>query len=277
MENKFTIGEMSKLHHIPIKTLRYYDEIGLFTPFEVDPQTGYRYYTLEQFKKLDLILYLKMLGVPLKEIKKKVEYSSLDEFIQMLTEYRQITEQKINELTKINGRVKERILELERTKTIKYIGKPLIKSLPDREIIEVKRRVSTLNECESILRDLKKKINHITPIVIGKVGFILSADYITKRQFTDYEGMFLLVEEHVSPQHELITVLPSGTYASVYMREPREKEEKYYQALLTYINEHGYQPDGPFLIRQIVDSAISYNEEERLKEIQIRIKPLTVQ
>ena len=56
MQNRFSIGEMSKLMNIPVKTLRYYDEIGLFKPHEVNRHTGYRYYSTEQFEQLDTII-----------------------------------------------------------------------------------------------------------------------------------------------------------------------------------------------------------------------------
>lgn len=36
------IGDFSKLSRVPVKTLRYYDEMGLLEPVEVDPFTGYR-------------------------------------------------------------------------------------------------------------------------------------------------------------------------------------------------------------------------------------------
>lgn len=277
MQYRFTIGQMSKLHNISVKTLRYYDEIGLFSPFEVDSQTGYRYYSLEQFKILDIISYLKMIGVPLKVIKKKVEHSSLDEFIQILEEYQKITEDKINHLQTINGRLSARIGELKEVKQMNKIGMPMIKFFHERKILEVKERVGTLNEIEKVLRDLKYKINHITPIMIGKVGFILSIEHLKNRQYHDYDGMFLLVEEMINPENELITIIPSGTFALIYMREERDKETIYFDALLKYIYQNGYQPEGPFLIRQIVDTFISHNEDERLREIQIRIKPLTVQ
>ena len=68
MQNRFSIGEMSRLMNVPIKTLRYYDEIGLFKPVEVNRDTGYRYYSTEQFEQLDIIKYLRLLGVPLAEI-----------------------------------------------------------------------------------------------------------------------------------------------------------------------------------------------------------------
>lgn len=272
MPNKYTIGQMSKLHHIPIKTLRYYDEIGLFTPYEIDVQTGYRYYTLEQFKKLDMIWYLKMQGVPLKEIKMKVEHSTLDEFLQVLKENQEATEEKIEELTQINNRLKSRIVELEATKEISVMGKPMLMTLPERRAIEVRQQISNLNELEHIIRSLKATTNHHTPIMIGRVGLMLSVEHLHGRKVTDYDGLFLLLEEHTEMKSNQIAIIPSGTYCSIYTRERRETETNYCEQLLTFIEEQGYEPDGPFLIRQLVDSFISHHPEERLKEIQIKIK-----
>lgn len=66
----YKIGEFSKLANIPIKTLRYYDEINLFKPKEIDLFSGYRYYSEEQLKDLKIILSLKEVGFSLEEIKK---------------------------------------------------------------------------------------------------------------------------------------------------------------------------------------------------------------
>ncbi len=53
------IGEFSKLTGIPIRTLRYYDEIDLFKPADIDLFTDYRYYKEEQVEDLNLINELK--------------------------------------------------------------------------------------------------------------------------------------------------------------------------------------------------------------------------
>ena len=45
IKNLFTIGEMGGLFRTNIRTLRYYDDIGLLKPEVVDPKTGYRYYS----------------------------------------------------------------------------------------------------------------------------------------------------------------------------------------------------------------------------------------
>ncbi len=64
----FKIGEFSKISRVPVKTLRYYDEIGLLRPARTDDFTGYRYYAIEQLARLNRILALKDLGFALEQI-----------------------------------------------------------------------------------------------------------------------------------------------------------------------------------------------------------------
>lgn len=97
MSKYFSIGEMSKLHKISIQTLRYYDEIGLFKPIYVDKKSNYRYYSIEQFSKLDVVKYLKYLGMPLKEIKDKLEENN-EEILKLLNNKINVVDSKIREL-----------------------------------------------------------------------------------------------------------------------------------------------------------------------------------
>jgi DNA-binding transcriptional MerR regulator len=62
------IGYFSRLSQVPVKTLRYYDQIGLLTPAHVDDFTGYRYYSISQLSRLNRILALKDLGLSLEQI-----------------------------------------------------------------------------------------------------------------------------------------------------------------------------------------------------------------
>ncbi|GAA3413254.1 MerR family transcriptional regulator [Paenibacillus hodogayensis] len=64
-----TIGEFSKICEVSTKTLRYYDEIGLINPDEINPENGYRYYSIKQLKKMLLINRLKSYHFSLEEIK----------------------------------------------------------------------------------------------------------------------------------------------------------------------------------------------------------------
>jgi DNA-binding transcriptional MerR regulator len=62
------IGYFSRLSQVPVKTLRYYDQIGLLTPAHIDSFTGYRYYAISQLSRLNRILALKDLGLSLEQI-----------------------------------------------------------------------------------------------------------------------------------------------------------------------------------------------------------------
>lgn len=64
-----TIGEFSNICRVSTKTLRYYAEIGLVLPDEINPENGYRYYSIEQLEKMLLINRLKNYCFSLEEIK----------------------------------------------------------------------------------------------------------------------------------------------------------------------------------------------------------------
>ena len=64
-----SIGEMAKMNRTTVPTLRLYDSMNLLTPCYVDEKTCYRYYDIKQNARLDMIQYMKELGMELKEIK----------------------------------------------------------------------------------------------------------------------------------------------------------------------------------------------------------------
>jgi len=64
----YKIGEVSEKVNLSIKTLRYYDELGILKPSYVDKFSGYRYYTDEDILKCEYIKLLKSLDYTLKEI-----------------------------------------------------------------------------------------------------------------------------------------------------------------------------------------------------------------
>src|SRR5262245_43264958 len=68
----YQIGEFARLSQIPVKTLRYYDEIGLLRPARTSGATSYRYYAAAQLEQLNRILVLKDLGFSLGEIRELV-------------------------------------------------------------------------------------------------------------------------------------------------------------------------------------------------------------
>ena len=68
MKDLYTIQEFSKISGVETSTLRYWDEIGLFSPVKRNPDNNYRYYSLAQILALNFVTTLSHLGIPLKTI-----------------------------------------------------------------------------------------------------------------------------------------------------------------------------------------------------------------
>ncbi|MDD6806961.1 MAG: MerR family transcriptional regulator [Oscillospiraceae bacterium] len=85
-----TVNEVSKLTGVSIRTLQYYDSIGLLKPTEYT-DSGYRLYDDTVLERLQQILLFKELEFPLKEIKEIIDAKSfdkrkaLDQQIELLT------------------------------------------------------------------------------------------------------------------------------------------------------------------------------------------------
>jgi len=72
-----TVKEVSELTGISVRTLHYYDEIGLFPPTDKS-EAGYRLYDDKALETLQQMLFFREFDIPLKEIKAVMENPSLD-------------------------------------------------------------------------------------------------------------------------------------------------------------------------------------------------------
>ena len=79
-----TVKELSDRTGISVRTLHYYDEIGLFCPTDKS-EAGYRLYDDKALERLQQILFFREFDIPLKEIKAAIENPALDknELLQM--------------------------------------------------------------------------------------------------------------------------------------------------------------------------------------------------
>lgn len=75
---KMLINEIAKLANVSVRTLHYYDEIGLLKPSAVDEQNGYRFYDENSLERLQAILFYRELDFPLKDISKLLSSPNYD-------------------------------------------------------------------------------------------------------------------------------------------------------------------------------------------------------
>lgn len=111
MNNDYlSIGEMAKMNHITVTTLRLYDELDLLKPVYVNPETNYRYYDIKQNARLDLIQYMKELQMNLKEIKELLDKEDINLIEAILIKKKQQLSIQINDLNELKMLFPERFI-----------------------------------------------------------------------------------------------------------------------------------------------------------------------
>jgi DNA-binding transcriptional MerR regulator len=115
----FKIGEFSRFSQVTVKTLRYYDKLGLLKPAKIDRFTGYRYYSANQLPRINRILALKDLGLSLDQVAQLLEDDLSPDQIRGMLRLKQaeIQEQVQEEQTRL-ARVEWRLKQIEREETM---------------------------------------------------------------------------------------------------------------------------------------------------------------
>lgn len=75
----YQIGEFSKINRVTVKTLRYYEKMGLLEPAYIDESNGYRYYTSEQLPLIHKIIALRQMDFSIQEILTFLDGGNLNE------------------------------------------------------------------------------------------------------------------------------------------------------------------------------------------------------
>ncbi len=116
MNQYMSIGKVAKLKNVSIKSLRYYDQIGILKPAFVNTETNYRYYTKEQLYLLDAITVCIKLGIPLKDLNNYVENDSIN-LQKLLYDGKILAEQKIMEIHNCLGTLQETLQNMSSSVT----------------------------------------------------------------------------------------------------------------------------------------------------------------
>ena len=115
-----SIGEFSNICKVSTKTLRYYAKIGLLEPSEVNPENGYRYYSIDQLEKMLFINRLKAYSFSLEEIKAimQSEETREDKLHHAFLQKKQEIEKKVQDYSQILAQLEDDISTVEQGRSI---------------------------------------------------------------------------------------------------------------------------------------------------------------
>ena len=270
MKDLFTIGEMHKLFAVPVRTLRFYDEIGLLRPERVDPRTGYRYYSAGQFERLNTIKYLRALGVSLERIRGFFENRDTDVVELLLQEQLADTRRRLDELQRIERRIGRRLDDLRRARTAKT-GVVLQKALPARAIAFLRQEIPQGGDLETPLAELQSHIRQDAAVFLGKVGVSIARERLYARQFDRYTGIFLFVE----PEEQYggpVLHLPAGEWLTVCYRGTHAHSAPSYELLLDEAARRGFELAEDSVEVTHIDAGFTSDETQYLTELQVPVK-----
>lgn len=129
-----SIGEFSNICQVSTKTLRYYADIGLLLPNQVNLENGYRYYSIEQLETMLMINRLKSYQFSLDEIKVIIQGNQDQQLYKELIQKKKEIEKKVSEYQMTLKQLDQDILTLKQ-------GKSMMSYLDDIDIqlVEVKK------------------------------------------------------------------------------------------------------------------------------------------
>ena len=246
MDELIKIGEFSKINHVSIPTLRLYDELGILKPIYIDESTNYRYYSINQNARLDMIQYMKELNMSLSEIKEILDS---------------------NELNLSLNAISRTISSIERFRESPKKGMITIEYIPHRKIYSLKTTINfydyNISMYEKELNTLKNNMinNNLPQVYYCNAGSsIIQNDYINNRYISN--EIFVFVDDDF-PSSENVKKIESGMYACIYL-DNFDEEIEFGKRLLEYCKKNNYQICGDYICEVITEFNVFSNQKRSM-------------
>lgn len=268
----FKIGDFSRLTFVTVKTLRYYDEIGLLKPVKVDQFTGYRYYSAGQLSRLNYIVALKDLGLSLDEIALLVKDNLTpaqmrDIFILKKAELQQrvAEEQKrLDNVEKLLTRIEKEGSMPDYQITLKKLDPVLVASI--REVLP------TYGACGPLFGEIYQYIGMKGGKPAGPPAFLIH-DPEYKEKDVDIEVAIPIAKSIKESDRVKVYELPGVEQAaSTINKGPYATVSKAYGAILSWCEANGYQPLSPCREIYLTHPDVEKDPTNNVTEIQFPVK-----
>jgi DNA-binding transcriptional MerR regulator/effector-binding domain-containing protein len=245
------IGEFSKLVQVPVPTLRYYDQVGLLKPVDVDRFTGYRYYSASQLPRLHRILALKGLGFSLEQIATLLDEGlSVEQMHGMLRLRQAQVSQQIAEAQDQLLEIGARLQQIEREEQASAYD-VMLKQVEPLLIASVRAILPSHSAVGALFGEVYEALGEHVGAALGprpgESGQTLVLCYDTEFKERDVDSAAAFILRCRAPDRGRMRVheLPAAIMAATVHHGSYETIGEAHTAILRWIEANGYQIIGP--------------------------------
>lgn len=256
------IGEIAKMYHLGVDTLRYYEEKGILEP--IRGQNGYRYYDSQSIWRMNVITNLRNLGFSVTRIRDYFQNHTVETTQELLCEELGVIAEKINEWTNLQKMVQEQVRTIRQAQALE-IGKVRSLELEPRKAFEIRKDYSTDEDMDLLMMQLLAQ-NHRKIYMIGnnRMASVMSED-----DDNGSNGDNALFKSAVMFDEEGDIDIPGGTYLSVCYHGVTDSLRQA-DIIRAYAAEHRIVLKPPFMDLMWIDVHISADPAEYISEVQVR-------
>jgi effector-binding domain-containing protein len=267
----FKIGDFSRLCFVTVKTLRYYDEIGLLKPVSVDRFTGYRYYSADQIPRLNYIVALKNLGLSLEEIATFIsDHLTPDRMRDIFILKQAELRRRVDEEKRRLEQVEKLLVEIEHNgKMPDY--QVVIKKIEPQLIASIRAIIPTYGDVGPLYQELMQYVfgNGGRP---GGPALYICHDPEFKEANPDIEaGIPLAAAIPGTGRVRVYELSGIERAACIVYRGPYEKISEAYSFIMGWLEQNGYRITGPDREHYLTGPNETQNPADYVTEIQFPI------
>ena len=269
----FKIGEIAKMFHLSVGTLRHYEKNGLIIPTYIDEISGYRYYSTQQFECLNTIRYLRTLDMPLEKIKEFLANRNISSIQKMLEIQKLKVIEKQKELKRIEKKINNRLQYLEDALNSEF-DRIILKTIPEKRVVWLKNNLEIKtyidSDFETSIRKLEQNQEE-TAVFLGKIGLGISKEKLLQKQYKSYDRIFLILDDEDNYNGKIESI-SSETNVTVRFCGIHKDAPKYYEKLSNYIEENNLEIIGFSKEISMIDYGFTNDTSKFVTEIQIPVK-----
>ena len=266
------IGEFSKLSRVSVRMLRHYDEIGLLKPERIDGDTGYRYYSQAQLLTAARSAQWKELGFSLATLRQLRQHYDDKQTLERLLLARR------DELLALEAQTQQRLRRLDtalerlrKENTMHYDVNQ--KTFPVRYAATV-RGVIPGYEHEGLLWNTLMGETAELHLIADDPCYCCAVFHDKEYQEgeVDVEVQQTVKGNYCDTEHVKFRTLPSVTVASAMCRGSYAQMGEINAAVAQWIEDNGWDYDGPMFNIYHVGPGQTQNPEEFVTEVCYPIK-----